>query len=108
EFTFENDTVFKVGGRSIETFYPGEGHTKDNIVLWVKDEKVLYGGCLIKSTEAADLGNVADASVDKWEQTMENLMKKFEKPDYVIPGHFAWSKGNKAIKHTIKLVKQHE
>lgn len=108
QFTFVNDTIFKVGGKSIETFYPGEGHTKDNIVLWVKEEKVLYGGCLIKSTEAVDLGNIADASVDKWAQTMKNLTAKFPEPYCVVPGHFAWSGGNKAIKHTIKLVEQHE
>lgn len=108
EFTFEKDTIFNVGGKEIETYYPGEGHTKDNIVLWVKDERVLYGGCLIKSVENNDLGNIADASLDKWEGTMKNLMVKYPKPAYVIPGHFAWSKGSEALKHTLKLVNERE
>lgn len=106
EHTFKKDTVFNIAGKVVETYYPGEGHTKDNIVLYVKDEKVIYGGCLIKSIEAVDLGNVADASVDKWEKTMKNLMKKYPDPAYVIPGHFAWSKGDESIKHTIKLVRE--
>lgn len=106
EFTFTKDTVFKRGGKVIETYYPGEGHTKDNIVLWVKDEKVLYGGCLIKSVEANDLGNLGDASVDKWEATIKKLLAKYN-PAYVIPGHFKWSRGRKALRHTLKLVKQH-
>ncbi|WP_417356812.1 BlaB/IND/MUS family subclass B1 metallo-beta-lactamase [Flavobacterium sp.] len=106
KYTFEKDTVFNIGGRVIETYYPGEGHTKDNIVLYVKDEKVVYGGCLIKSTEAADLGNIADANVNEWEQTMKNLMNKYPNPVYVIPGHFAWSKGDESIRYTIKLIKE--
>lgn len=105
-YSFEKDTVFNIGGRVIETYYPGEGHTKDNIVLYVKDEKVIYGGCLIKSIEAADLGNIADANIDEWEQTMKNLMDKYPDPAYVIPGHFAWSKGDESIRYTIKLIEE--
>ncbi len=28
-----------------------EGHTKDNIVIWLPKGKVLYGGCFVKSAE---------------------------------------------------------
>lgn len=31
---FTNDTVFSIGSHTFETYYPGEGHTKDNIVVW--------------------------------------------------------------------------
>ena len=108
EFTFERDTVFKIGTKTFETFYPGEGHSADNIVIWIDKEKVLYGGCLIKSTEAVDLGNLEDASLEKWQGTIKNVMKKYPKPAYVVPGHFAWTQGDKSLKHTLKLLREKE
>ena len=101
---FSKDTVFKIGGRRIETFYPGEGHTKDNIVIWLPEEKILYGGCLIKSHESPDLGNIANASLDKWDGTMKKLIDKYPVPAVVVPGHFAWSEGRRALRYTRKLL----
>ncbi len=48
QYYFTKDTTFAVGSHRFVTCYPGEGHTEDNIVIWFDDEKVLYGGCLIK------------------------------------------------------------
>jgi glyoxylase-like metal-dependent hydrolase (beta-lactamase superfamily II) len=107
EFYFENDTTFEIGNHKFETYYPGEGHTKDNIVVWFEDEKILYGGCFIKSTENKDLGNIADANPVEWEFSIKNAIKKYPKPEFVIPGHFDWTKG-KELKHTLKLLKQNK
>lgn len=104
---FVKDTVFTIGRKRIEAFYPGEGHTKDNIVIWVPDERVLYGGCLIKSTEAYDLGNIADANVTEWDKSIQNLIDRYPLPAYVVPGHFKWSRGRKSLKHTQELLKRH-
>lgn len=106
QYTFEKDTVFTVGGHRIETFYPGPGHSPDNIVIWLPKDKFLFGGCFIKSVENNDLGNLADANVAVWDESLEKLMKKIPKPAYVEPGHFKGSKGWKAIKHTLKLVRK--
>jgi metallo-beta-lactamase class B len=102
QFYFLKDTTFLVGGDKIETFYPGEGHSPDNIVIWLSKEKVLYGGCLIKSTESDGLGNLSDANVKGWTPTMERLVKKYPSPAFIIPGHFGWN-GN-GVKHTLKLL----
>ncbi len=107
EFFFWNDTTFHVGGYNIEAFYPGEGHTKDNIVLWVDAHKVLYGGCLIKSTENTSLGFVGDANLQEWPRTMQRLIAKYSKPKYVIPGHFGWE-NNDGLEHTLKLLQEHK
>ena len=37
EFYFNGDTTFTFGNHTFETYYPGEGHTKDNIVIWCPD-----------------------------------------------------------------------
>jgi metallo-beta-lactamase class B len=107
EFLFDNDTTFTVGQYSFETFYGGEGHTTDNIVIWFEKFKILYGGCLIKSVEADDLGNLADANVNAWESTIKNIQNKFVKPKYIIPGHFGWE-SEKALEHTLKLIEQYK
>jgi metallo-beta-lactamase class B len=104
EFYFQNDTVFNIGNYKFETYYAGEGHTKDNIVIWVDEYKILYGGCLVKSTENKNLGNVADANLKEWTPTIKKVIKKYPKPKFVIPGHFGWT-GSKGLNHTLKLLR---
>jgi metallo-beta-lactamase class B len=105
EFTFAKDTVFTVGGYKIETLYPGKGHTKDNIVVWFAKDKILYGGCFIKSCESKGLGNLADADVKAWPKSIEKVMAKFPNPQFVIPGHQGWSDNN-SLQYTLKLLRQ--
>ncbi|NEU09187.1 BlaB/IND/MUS family subclass B1 metallo-beta-lactamase [Flavihumibacter sp. R14] len=106
EFLMESDTVFTVGQHKFQTYYAGAGHTPDNIVIWSEKEKVLYGGCLIKSTEAKDLGNLADASLRDWPGTIRSIQQKFRTPRYVIPGHQGWS-DKSSLDHTLKLLIRH-
>jgi metallo-beta-lactamase class B len=108
EFTFNKNSSFMVGEHKFHTGFSGEGHTQDNIVVWFPKQKILYGGCLVKSTEATDLGNLEDADVKAWKQTMKNLKKKYKKASYVIPGHQAWSNGILALEHTLKLLEEHK
>lgn len=106
-FFFEKDTVFRVGNYQFETYYPGAGHTEDNIVIWFNDYNILYGGCLVKSTENKGLGNVADANVAEWMPTIKNVIKKYPNPQFVIPGHFGWE-NKKALQHTLKLLRRNK
>ncbi|HEY1055132.1 MAG TPA: BlaB/IND/MUS family subclass B1 metallo-beta-lactamase, partial [Emticicia sp.] len=94
EYHFRKDTTFKVGEYSFKTYYPGEGHAPDNIMVWFEKDKVLYGGCFIKSTEATDVGNLSDANPVEWEKSLTRSIKKYPAPKYVIPGHLSW-KSNK-------------
>lgn len=103
QYQFLNDTTFQLSGVEFQAYYPGEGHTKDNIVIWFPKEKALFGGCLFKSTEVADLGNVADANVEEWPLTIRNVMEKFPNAEFVVPGHFGWSKPQ-ALTHTLQLL----
>lgn len=104
DYTFTKDTVFTFDGVSLEIFYPGKGHSPDNIVVWIPEKKVLHGGCFVKSVESKDLGNLEDADVPEWKRSVEKVMKKFPKPAYVIPGHFGWGKGS--LKHTFTLLER--
>ncbi|MDB5032928.1 MAG: blaB1 [Chlorobi bacterium] len=102
---FTRDTTFSVGGLQFQTFYPGAGHSSDNIVVWFPKEKILYGGCFVKSVEANDLGNMADADIHAWPTSMKKVIRKFRNPAFVIPGHQSW-KSVKSPRHTLDLLRK--
>ena len=104
---FTKDTIFTVGDYTFRTFYPGAGHTKDNIVIWVPKARVLYGGCFIKSTEAPDLGNLSDADPVAWPVSVQRLMKAFPDPAFVIPGHLGWT-DKRSVQHTAQLLEEYK
>ncbi|MDR0802084.1 subclass B1 metallo-beta-lactamase [Fluviicola sp.] len=105
EFTFEGDTSFHIG-TVFETFYPGAGHSSDNIVVYFPSDRLLVGGCFVKSAEAPDLGNLSDANIGMWRIAAKTLIKKYPKVKIVIPGHQEITPGKKALKHTLKLAKE--
>lgn len=106
EFIIPNDTIFTVGKHSFEVYYPGSGHAPDNIVVWFNKEKVLYGGCFIKSAEAKDLGYLGDADVKEWEKSIQKVQAKFKKPIFIIPGHDDWV-DIESLNHTLKMVQKY-
>lgn len=105
EYTFTSDTTFIIGGVKFAVFFPGAGHTTDNIVVWFPAEKILYGGCFVKSAEAQDLGYTADADVRSWPVAMRNVIQRYPNPSFVIPGHGNWL-NTRALQHTLKLLRK--
>jgi len=101
------DTTFRLGGYAFETFYPGVGHTPDNIVVWFGKDKLLYGGCLVKSREAKDMGNLANADIGRWERSIIRVRDRFGKATCVVPGHQAWG-GDQLLDHTLQLIREQE
>lgn len=98
--------VMKVGNTVIEAFYPGEGHSKDNITVWLPQSQLLFGGCFIKSLEAKDLGNLSDANVEQWDDSVQQVIDKYPNVKTVVPGHGNW--GDRSLLfHTLDLIKQH-
>lgn len=102
EFLMTKDTIFNVGQYSFEVYYPGGGHTEDNIIVWFSKEKILYGGCLIKGAEAKNLGYLGDANISEYETTLKNVARKCPDPDFIIISHHDWTNKN-SLKHSIKL-----
>jgi len=64
-------------------------------------------GCLVKSVEARDPGNLEEANVREWPTTIKNIQAKFKNPRFIIPGHQSWSDKN-SLYHTLKLIKEYE
>lgn len=105
EFLMAGDTTFHIGQYSFETFYPGEGHTTDNIVLWFKKEKILYGGCLIKGADDETLGYLGDANVTEYAPTLKRVRQKCRKPKFIIIAHSDWKNIN-SLKHSLRMAKK--
>jgi metallo-beta-lactamase class B len=105
EFLMANDTVFNVGQYVFETYYPGQGHTEDNIIIWFKKEKILYGGCLIKGADAEDLGYTDDGNVFEYAATLKGVKKKCRKPAFIIIAHSDWKNIN-SLKHSLVMAEE--
>ncbi len=105
EYLIEKDTLFKLGQYSFETYYPGQGHTEDNIVIWFDREKILYGGCLIKGAEATNLGYLGDGNILNYETTLTNVQKKYPVPRFIIVSHHDWNNIN-SLRNSIRLAKK--
>jgi metallo-beta-lactamase class B len=98
---FSNVANIKVGNATVQNFYPGEAHTRDNIVTWIPGEKVIFGGCMVKSMHA-EKGNLADANVGAWPATIKNVKLKYPKARLIIPGH-GDPGGMELLDYTIRL-----
>lgn len=87
--TFEYQMSLKVGEETVELFYPGPGHTQDNIVVWLQQSRVLFGGCLVRDEASAGLGNTEDANLAEWPRSLARVAERYPDPALVIPGHGA-------------------
>lgn len=87
----------------VEVFYPGPGHAPDNVVVWIPRARLLFGGCAVKSADAAELGNVADADVARWPDAIRAVQRRYPAPAVVVPGH--GDPGDAALlAHTLDLL----
>jgi len=95
-----------VGARTIETFYPGPGHTRDNLVVWLPDQKLLFGGCLLKAAEHRTMGYTGDADLVAWPTSIQNLLDRYTTLDVVLPSHGVPGGAN-LLHHTLYLLNEH-
>jgi len=81
----EVDTI-EVGGKILVNRYFGPGHTIDNIVSYIPEDHVLFGGCMLKSIGAGK-GNLEDAHVKEWSRSVRRIKEEYPDLEWVIPGH---------------------
>ncbi|KMT64939.1 subclass B1 metallo-beta-lactamase [Catenovulum maritimum] len=97
-----SNNTFELVKGTIEIFYPGKGHTEDNIVVWLPKDKILFGGCFVKSIHSKNLGNIEDASIDIWPASIQKVISKYPDVEIVVPGHGKVGDVN-LLNHTAKL-----
>lgn len=98
---FDPKTEIQIGSMKVICHYLGAAHTKDGIVVWIPDEQILFGGNEIRNFNGW-VGNIGDASLDKWSETAERVKKEYCSAKIVIPGHGMYG-GAELIDYTIKL-----
>ena len=101
--TFVDSATVKVGLLDLELRYFGPGHTIDNIVVWVRERRVLFGGCLVRSMASASLGYTAEADLSSWPKTIEALLLRFSSAETIVPGH-GKPGGTELLTHTLRLL----
>lgn len=101
---FNDHMNIMVGEQLVQAHFFGEGHTSDNVVGYIPDEEVLFGGCLIKSVNASK-GYLGDASPKQWSATVASIKKAYPNLKVVIPGHGA-SGDTALLDYTIELFKE--
>ncbi|WP_138992296.1 subclass B1 metallo-beta-lactamase [Larkinella sp. C7] len=106
EAILPNDTTFTIGQEPIRCYFPGEGHTSDNIVVWLPNQQILHGGCFVKSVAAFGMGYVGDANLKEWPNSIRRVMAQFGTAKIVVPGHEDWS-DPKSLDHTLRLLEKH-
>lgn len=105
---YKNNHLLDIDGKRIKLYYPGEAHTKDNIVVFFPDDQLLFAGCMLKSKSFTDLGFIGDSNLQRWPYSIRKMQTNFALPFkkvLMLSGH-----GNAdydLIKHTLKLLKQH-
>lgn len=90
----------------VELFYPGAAHSLDNLVAYVPSANVLYGGCAIHELSRTSAGNVADADLDAWPDSVERIQERYPDAGLVIPGH-GLPGGPDLLEHTANIVRAH-
>ncbi|TBW30021.1 subclass B1 metallo-beta-lactamase [Gramella sp. KN1008] len=101
--SFRKRLNIKVGDKETQTIFFGTGHTRDNVVGYIPEEKVLFGGCLIKQMNAGK-GNLEDADVDQWALTVKEIREVLPDIKLVLPGH-GKEGGAELLDYTIELFK---
>lgn len=72
-----------IGDEAVVVSFPGAAHSSDNLVVWLPQRRLLYGGCMVRADRS--LGNLGDADVQSWPGAIKALQKLGA--GIVIPGH---------------------
>ena len=100
---FSGNLLLRSGAEVVELYYPGPGHTSDNIVAWLPGQNILFAGCLVKSRYAESLGFLGDADETAWPAALQHLRDRYPTAKVVVPGHGL--PGDKVlIEHTDNLL----
>lgn len=99
-----NDEV-KIDGLVLDIDYFGPAHAPDNISIWDGRDALLFAGCMLKSRDARNMGNIADADLANWPRALRKLRDQYPGLKLAIPGHGDYGDA-RLIDHTINLLER--
>ncbi len=81
----------------------GPSHTQDGVFVYLPEEKLLYGGCILKPF----FGNLDQADIEEYPITLQKLKGLGIDIDIVIAGHGPAIHDASLIDHYLDLLKSH-
>lgn len=96
--TYRGD--FKSQGGRVRGIYLGPSHAPDDIFVYFPEEKVLYGGCILKE----QLGNLALADLKEYPKTLRKLQKLNLGYTTIIAGHWSPIHGPELVNDYLRLL----
>jgi metallo-beta-lactamase class B len=94
---------FELQNGDIQAFYLGPSHTAGDIFVYFPKEQVLDAGSILKE----QLGNLADANLREYPNTLRRLQRMDLKIRTVISGHWSPVHGPCLIDQYLSLLRQH-
>lgn len=91
---------------NVEVVSLGPAHSPDNLAVWLPAQRVLFGGCAVRSGTQTTIGPLHDADPRSWLKAIEFLQQRFSMAELVVPGH--GDVGDIGLlEHTRSLLKLH-
>lgn len=104
---FTDSLSLDLEGEKILCRFYGAAHSLDNIIVWIPSEKILFGGCMVKSMSATDMGNTVDGDLKEWPMTIKKVLNDYPDAKIVIPGHGQFG-GTELLKYTLDLLSKNK
>lgn len=93
---------FELQHGRIKAFYLGPSHTEDGIFVYLPEEKILYGNCILKE----QLGNLSSANLDEYPKTLLKLKQLNLEINTIVAGHASSLHGPELIEHYLRLLEK--
>jgi len=94
QVTFADQAQVFLGGKEVDAYYNGRGHTNGDVVIYFPALKVLHTGDLFTTNGQGNVAPLVDyngmGSAIEWTKTLDGVLKLDF--DTVIPGHGSISK----------------
>ncbi len=94
---------FELQNGRIRAIYLGPSHTPDGIFVYFPQERVLYGGCILKE----QLGNLDFANLAEYPRTLDKLKGLGLPIATIVAGHWSPVHGPELIDEYRRLLDQH-
>jgi metallo-beta-lactamase class B len=94
---------FELQNGRIKALYLGPSHTEDGIFVYFPNEKVLYGGCILKEK----LGYLGSSNIIEYPKTLQKLKDLHLNIDTIIAGHWSPIHGPELIDQYLALLAKH-
>ncbi len=95
----------EIGGETFDFFFPGESHTVDNTIVYLPNQDILFGGCMIRALSDQSPGFIKYANMQAWPISVQKVIDKYPDVQIVIPGHGSVG-DHSLLDHTVQVLEK--